>query len=345
MIKLFYLFFLEIELLIFEKSYGSLLRPQYNPGNAMYLHLLCYESYFYDAGRCIPQFVIFFESFKLYKSEVITCDKSENKCGYYILVSEARKVIILVFSGTLSNNQISKQVFSMFRKQIYYSNSGLVNKYYAESFEMVWSHAKSIFFDHRYSNYKVYVTGHSLGSVFASLAAYKISCERYRKAKDIHLYTFGGPRFGSPEFAKNFDKKVPNSWRIVVGSDFIPHFPPCRKVKDQNLKFYSKIFKKRKSRPCDPNFLNGYYHHGTEVWYPAGTNGKYYICNGKPKNEDFGCSDGLFYRKRNIRQHRYNHSEYFKDLTNQYYYMFYYKADRNCKFIRSPKNRRPQLYK
>uniref|UniRef100_A0A0K0F3P6 Lipase_3 domain-containing protein n=1 Tax=Strongyloides venezuelensis TaxID=75913 RepID=A0A0K0F3P6_STRVS len=342
-IKIFFLIFFEIKLLIFVESYGSLLRSQYKPGNAMYLYLLCFESYFHDPGRCIPQFVYFFESFVLYKNDVVTCDTSRNKCGYYVLVSEARKVIILVFSGTLNNNQIAKQVFSLLKQKIYYSNSGYVNKYYAESFEMVWLHAKKVFLVHRYRNYKVYITGHSMGSVFASLAAYKLSYGGYRKAKDIHLYTFGGPRFGTPEFARNFDKKVPNSWRVVVGSDFIAHFPPCKKVKNRNLKFFNKIFKKRISRPCDPNFPNGYYHHGTEIWYPAGTNRKYYVCNGKPKNEDFDCSDGLFFRKRNLRQHRYNHSEYFKDLTDKYFYMFYYKADKNCKIQKNSKIRRPKL--
>uniref|UniRef100_A0A0N5C5A8 Lipase_3 domain-containing protein n=1 Tax=Strongyloides papillosus TaxID=174720 RepID=A0A0N5C5A8_STREA len=208
---------------------------------------------------------------------------------------------------------------------------------------MIWKHAKYIFYNPGYSGLKVFVTGHSLGAVYASLAAFKISYSKYRDGKDIFLYTFGGPRIGSLEFAKNFDKLVPNSYRVVVGTDIIVHFPPCKKMKERNLKFYKKIFRKRKSKPCDPYDYNGYYHHGVEVWYPLGTKSKYFICNGYPKNEDFGCSDGLVYYKRKFLENRRNHSIYFLDLTDKYADIFLYKPNIKCSLRKSPKNRRIQL--
>uniref|UniRef100_A0A0K0FFI4 Lipase_3 domain-containing protein n=1 Tax=Strongyloides venezuelensis TaxID=75913 RepID=A0A0K0FFI4_STRVS len=245
LVKLFFIIFLKIELLLYIKSYKRLYKTQYNEQIAKYLHLLCFESYFVDAGRYIPQ------SYKLHESRVVICDRSENQCGFYVLISVYESIIVLVFTGTVSNNQLLKQPLSFFQKRIYYSNSGLVNKYYAESFEKIWVHVERVYMDRRYTNYKVYVTGHSLGAAYASLATFKISYLNYRKGKDIYLYTFGGPRIGSYQFAKNFDKLVPNSWRVVVGSDIIPHFPPCTKMKERNLKFYKKLFGKRKSRPCD----------------------------------------------------------------------------------------------
>uniref|UniRef100_A0A0K0F3P5 Lipase_3 domain-containing protein n=1 Tax=Strongyloides venezuelensis TaxID=75913 RepID=A0A0K0F3P5_STRVS len=343
LIKIFFLIFLEIELLTFLKSYRRPTKPPYNHELANYLHLLCYESYFVDAGRCIPQLVPYFESFKLYESKVVICDKSKNQCGYYVLVSENIGTIILIFSGTVANSQFLKQSLSYFQKRIYYSNSGFVNRYYAESFEMIWGHAKNIICNRRYGSFTVYITGHSLGAVYAALAAFKISYLKYREDKDIYLYTFGGPRIGSLEFAKNFDRLVPNSYRVVVGSDFIPHFPPCTKMKERNVKFYKKLFRKRKSRPCDPHDQNGYYHHGVEVWYPLGTTSKYFICNGYPKNEDFGCSDGLVYYKRRLREYRRNHSIYFEELTDRYVDIFLYKPNKKCKIIKDPNNRRIDL--
>uniref|UniRef100_A0A0K0F3P4 Lipase_3 domain-containing protein n=1 Tax=Strongyloides venezuelensis TaxID=75913 RepID=A0A0K0F3P4_STRVS len=291
----------------------------------------------------LNRFVPFFRSYKLYESKVVICDRSGNRCGFYVLISVYESIIVLVFAGTVSNNQLLKQPLSFFQKRIYYSNSGLVNKYYAESFEKIWGHAKRVFLDRRYTNYKVYVTGHSLGAAYASLATFKISYLNYRKGKDIYLYTFGGPRIGSLEFAKNFDRLVPNSYRVVVGSDIVSHFPPCTKMKERNLKFYKKLFGRRKSRPCDPHDHNGYYHHGVEVWYPLGTNSKYFICNGYPKNEDFSCSDGLVYYKRRFTEYRRNHSVYFRDLLLKYIDIFLYKPNVICALDKNPKNPRYQL--
>uniref|UniRef100_A0A0N5C5A7 Lipase_3 domain-containing protein n=1 Tax=Strongyloides papillosus TaxID=174720 RepID=A0A0N5C5A7_STREA len=343
LIKKFFLLFLELLLLIFIKSLRRPIKAPYNQELASYLHLLCFESYFVDAGRCISKFVPFFRSYNFYESKVVVCDESRNKCGFYVLVSVYENFIVLVFSGTLTNSQLLKQPLSFFQKRIYYSNSGLVNKYYAKSFEKIWVHAKRVFFDRRFRSYKVYVTGHSLGAVFASLAAFKISYSKYRNGKDIFLYTFGGPRIGSLEFAKNFDKLVPNSWRVVVSTDIVPHFPPCTKMKERNLKFYKRIFRRRKSKPCDPYDHNGYYHHGVEVWYPLGTKSKYFICNGYPKNEDFGCSDGLVYHKRSFWENRRNHSIYFIDLLDKYIDIFLYKPNVICALDKDPKNSRYQL--
>uniref|UniRef100_A0A0K0E7A2 Lipase_3 domain-containing protein n=2 Tax=Strongyloides stercoralis TaxID=6248 RepID=A0A0K0E7A2_STRER len=316
---------------------------KYDEAKAKLLHFLSYESYFANAGRCIPKLMNCFKSYELYMSKVVRCDNHKSKCSFYILVSKAEKNIIIVFSGTLSDRQFFHQLFSVYSKRIYYYKSGFVNKYYVQSFEHLWPYVSRIFKDKRFYDYTVYVTGHSLGSVYASLTAFKIHVAKYKDSSKIILYTFGGPRIGSLEFAKNFDKRIKNSYRVVAGTDFVPHFPACKKMKLKNSKFYHKLYKKKISLPCDPNDLNGYYHHGTEIWYPYGTEVFYIECKGYPKNEDFNCSDGQVFPYHKFSKHRESHSLYFKPLVNKFMKIFYYKSDENCEVIEDPNYRRVDL--
>lgn len=71
---------------------------------------------------------------------------------------------------------------------------------------------------------KTYVTGHSLGAALAVLNALDI-------AKNTHhnhpiLYSFAGPRVGSPEYTEIYNKGVSSSWRVVNTNDKVPKLPP-----------------------------------------------------------------------------------------------------------------------
>uniref|UniRef100_A0A0N5C4X6 Lipase_3 domain-containing protein n=1 Tax=Strongyloides papillosus TaxID=174720 RepID=A0A0N5C4X6_STREA len=235
-------------------------------------------------------------------------------------VYQMKRAIIVVFSGSLNTNQLLRQAHSLVQKRILFHKLGSVNRYYASSFEALWFYVKQVFLDPKYRNFKAYITGHSLGGVFASLAAIKVQVLGLKKSQDIYLYTYGAPRFGSYIFSANFNIRIPNSYRIVLGSDIVPHFPPCKKVKDRDLKFYKKITRKLKrktiSRPCDPRDLHGYYHHGHEIWYPTGTECSFVECTGFPKNEDFECSDGLVYDSKTFHENARDHELYFKYLIS-----------------------------
>jgi hypothetical protein len=69
---------------------------------------------------------------------------------------------------------------------------------------------------------EVFVTGHSLGAALATLAAYDIAstCR-----VDACLYTFGSPRVGNPLFAKNFNTKVKNAYRVKNFDDVVGCVP------------------------------------------------------------------------------------------------------------------------
>lgn len=71
-----------------------------------------------------------------------------------------------------------------------------------------------------------YITGHSLGAAVATLVAMDIA-QKVPQVKDqIQLYTFAGPRVGSPEFVKAHSQLIPNSYRIVNLADSVPLVPP-----------------------------------------------------------------------------------------------------------------------
>ena len=71
-----------------------------------------------------------------------------------------------------------------------------------------------------------YITGHSLGAAVATLVAMEIARQVPQLKEQIQLYTFAGPRVGSPNFVKAHSQLIPNSYRIVNLADSVPLVPP-----------------------------------------------------------------------------------------------------------------------
>ena len=71
---------------------------------------------------------------------------------------------------------------------------------------------------------RIMVTGHSLGGALGNLFALDISFRVL--GAEIVCYTLGGPKPGNEAFAKLYNNKVPNTFRIVNGSDGVPKLPP-----------------------------------------------------------------------------------------------------------------------
>ena len=71
-----------------------------------------------------------------------------------------------------------------------------------------------------------YITGHSLGAAVATLVAMEIAQAVPQLKDQIQLYTFAGPRVGSPKFVQAHSQLIPNSYRIVNLADSVPLVPP-----------------------------------------------------------------------------------------------------------------------
>lgn len=77
----------------------------------------------------------------------------------------------------------------------------------------------------KYNNINnIIITGHSLGSAVATLCAYELS--KNKDNYNIYTYLFASPRVGDTEFCNDYNKNVPNTYRIVNISDIIPTLPP-----------------------------------------------------------------------------------------------------------------------
>lgn len=67
----------------------------------------------------------------------------------------------------------------------------------------------------------LFITGHSLGASITSLCAFDFSGV-LKENKNPIVYTFGSPRVGNIQFAKEFDKKMPHSINVINTEDLIP---------------------------------------------------------------------------------------------------------------------------
>ncbi len=75
------------------------------------------------------------------------------------------------------------------------------------------------------NNQQVWVTGHSLGGALAVILAATL----LENDIPVHgLYTFGAPRVGDKNFARELNDKLRDKahWRVVNKGDLVPHLPP-----------------------------------------------------------------------------------------------------------------------
>jgi len=70
-----------------------------------------------------------------------------------------------------------------------------------------------------------YISGHSLGAAIATLAAIDIAAQTPELKKQVQLYTYASPRVGDPAFARQHNRLVPNSYRVVNLADAITLVP------------------------------------------------------------------------------------------------------------------------
>lgn len=76
----------------------------------------------------------------------------------------------------------------------------------------------------------LYITGHSLGSPLATLAAMDIALRVPEIKEQIRLYSYAGPRTGDPEFAEAHSQLIPNTYRVINLADPTVMVPPTSAV-------------------------------------------------------------------------------------------------------------------
>lgn len=73
----------------------------------------------------------------------------------------------------------------------------------------------------------LWITGHSLGGALATLSAHELSLRKYNKCARpmITMYNFGSPRVGNQQFVDEYNKMLPNSWRVANKNDVVTNIP------------------------------------------------------------------------------------------------------------------------
>ena len=195
------------------------------------------------------------------------------RCAGILATSHEKELIAISYRGTTEFQQLVDEVVTVLglpkkrlgrgNVQQYFNNAHLKLKH------CLFGRVKELVA--KYPNYKVAVSGHSLGGAIASIAAYELVSERYVSSDQIMLYTYGMPRVGDKKYALDHDRTVPESWRLVHYKDCVPHFPTC-------------------AGSCTTSGDDSPFQHRSEVFFDARYMTKdtnYRICH---DNEDGSCS-------------------------------------------------------
>jgi hypothetical protein len=99
---------------------------------------------------------------------------------------------------------------------------------------------------------RITVVGHSLGGAMATLGAADIK-RNLGKDVNVDLWTVGCPRVGLMRFRNNFNKLIPEAFRVVNHGDIVPHVPSL-------LEFFAHVGKEIdvRGRNGNPHSLAAY---------------------------------------------------------------------------------------
>ncbi|CAB3398657.1 unnamed protein product [Caenorhabditis bovis] len=281
----------------------------YNETEARQVFDLVAASYSQHAEECVTAR---FPDSRVIKNIELKCDVwFGSKCAAYVAVTESRRLMTIVFRGTTTTIQLFSELSSFYFQYESFDDIGEINHYFKKGHEALWPAIHSILSDAAYEDYDVLFTGHSLGGALAVLAAARAIHRGLRDRHQVKVLTFAEPRVGNLKFARNFDRLVKYSFRIVNGADAIVHAPPCHK----DYSFLPSF-----NLPCDPTSVDGPYHHMTEVWYPNGMSqgSRYIVCDGSPRGEEHVCSNSLATTFANASKAIADHRKYFNLMVSQY---------------------------
>lgn len=261
----------------------------YSPGdsyNLLRLSAIPYAGNQNDAVNCL-------DSLKMNDFEIVDWIGSHcedlplfeyKECLAVVMISHTRKAIVLAYRGTASSKQLMDEFLSviLIPKVSVENGKGKVQKYFKKAHDKLYHCVKESMHAQisNYTDYNIWITGHSLGGALASISSASLLYDEIIKKDKTALYTFGMPRVGDRQYALEHNKLLNNSWRVTHHADPIPHLP-----------FHTLL-------PGGP------YHHKTEVYYPSKDmppTENYTICPGsdgkcrEPNFDHFNVDDHKVY--------------------------------------------------
>uniref|UniRef100_A0AAF5DS75 Fungal lipase-like domain-containing protein n=1 Tax=Strongyloides stercoralis TaxID=6248 RepID=A0AAF5DS75_STRER len=229
-----------------------------------------------------------FKNSTLIRQVTYKCDvTSSDSCSGFVVVDYDKKAVVIVFRGSISNEQVTFEVIdTIFKKKDKFIGGGFVSSYFNNAFQTVWNGGIKdayLTIKNKFPTFETWVTGHSLGAAMASICGSTISYLKYTNVNNIKQITFGQPRTGDKNYAKAVDNLISYSYRVIHKKDPVPHLP------------FKNLF--------------GYVHHKEEIFYDnnmmPGSN--YSLCSDEDdsnkcsnKHFDYDFNDHLLYFNRNI---------------------------------------------
>ena len=168
--------------------------------------------------------------------------------NFAILKSTKYKKYVISFSGLLSFNQILGQFLWCSMDKFEDDENIQVDAFFNFIFLLIKNDlfSKSIINEiNNHKDYQIIFTGHSLGGAIATLASYYFSKHKLAE-NDLVLITFGQPRVGNENFARDFMKLANfgnNVYRIERNEDFFSMWPPVKPLNESKIVLQiTKIF-------------------------------------------------------------------------------------------------------
>lgn len=145
----------------------------------------------------------------------------------YIAIDPTNHLIVLAIRGSVSKANWHAD-WDMLRVDIDWCPDCRIHRGFRNSWHEV-SHAvtenmrKAV---DTHPDYRIVVTGHSLGGAVATIAAAELRRLDARFAARTELYTFGSPRVANAEAARWLSDQSHFSWRVTNENDLVPRLPP-----------------------------------------------------------------------------------------------------------------------
>jgi len=136
----------------------------------------------------------------------------------FIAANDAKKLLVLAFRGTEATS-IRDIKADINARTVPTNNGGKAHKGFTKAYQAVSAEVQDFINQDTYKDYRLFITGHSLGGALASMAAKNL----YHRGGIAACYTFGSPRVGTIEWTGGLRSSI---YRFVNATDCVTLMPP-----------------------------------------------------------------------------------------------------------------------
>ncbi|CAO4380070.1 unnamed protein product [Caenorhabditis nigoni] len=168
------------------------------------------------------------------RSYEVECDGSGNLCKGIIAKSEEAKALYVAYKGSTAGKQVFAEMLHGLTAQLgawekfESQDAGVINYFHTAFYRLfIDSGMEDDLMDlmKKHKNYRIWLTGHSLGGSLASMTALHLVKKKGVDKNRVRLITFGEPRTGNIAYAKEIEENVPFRYRVIKRGDPVPNMP------------------------------------------------------------------------------------------------------------------------